>query len=431
MFYKIGCNVLVMNLSIKLLSKTVSVLCFILVYFSTTAIAQNSQNCTLIGCAGIGRSSGVGVAGNIACFGDDLFYLRILDVTSPSNPNVLASIFVPSNVQDVVINGHYAFAAIGSSGLRIFDISNPVDPKEVGSLDTYGSARSVAIKDSFAFVASAGLHILNISDPVNVTEVGLFDTYGGVDVAVNGTHAYVAAGSYGLRVIDISNPASPVETDYVTTGYGAVSVAVSNPYVYVLDSRKGLGILDISNPADLKAIGLLDKWDTAADLAVSGTYAYVLDVLNGLWIIDISDPANPAEVGFYKIGIYTPENVVVNDSYIYIVDYSFGLYIVQNDLLTGVEEHSNPTEEHYTLYQNYPNPFNSSTKISFEIPQQSSVSVKIYDLLGQEVRTLVDEDLPEGVYNITLNAEDFPSGLYIYRLQADQYQEEKKLLILR
>ncbi len=128
MFYKMHCDVSEMNFLIKFVSRAIIVLCFVLMCSPIDVIAQNSQNCTLIGCAGIGRSSGIGVNGNLACFGDDLFCLRILDVSDPGNPNVLTSIAVPSSVEDVVISGLYAYVAMGNSGLSIIDISNPAAP---------------------------------------------------------------------------------------------------------------------------------------------------------------------------------------------------------------------------------------------------------------------------------------------------------------
>ena len=397
----------------------------VLSYFlATTVSAQNSQNCTLIGCAGIGRSSGVCVVGNLACFGDDLRYLKILDISGPANPTVLASIVVPSRVEDVIINGLYAYVAVGDSGLLIFDISNPEDPKEVCSFNTDGPTLGIVINGSYAYVANGriGLCIMDISDPVNPTEIGLFDAYGGVcDVAVNGSYAYVAAGSDGLRVIDITNPAVPKETDYVTTGSSALSLVVSDSYVYVVDLRNGLCIINISNPSDLKATGLLDTGDMAQDVAVSGSYAYVADILNGLLIIDISDPAKPIEVGFYKDGIYTPESVAVSGSYIYLVDYSFGLHIIQNDLMTGVKDNSIPVAEPYLLYQNYPNPINSSTRIMYKVSENALVEISIYNVRGEHIDTPVSHMHSAGSYTYTWNGMDsygqqLSSGVYLYRV---------------
>jgi hypothetical protein len=100
--------------------------------------------------------------------------------------------------------------------------------------------------------------------------------------------------------------------------------------------------------------------------------------------------------------------------------------------VTWLERDKTPFLPQYlTLTQNYPNPFNPSTTIRFEIPGRSYVALKIYDLLGREVATLVNETLDAGWYTTIWNANRVASGIYVYRLQAGEYQEGKKLVLLR
>jgi hypothetical protein len=88
-----------------------------------------------------------------------------------------------------------------------------------------------------------------------------------------------------------------------------------------------------------------------------------------------------------------------------------------------------PTE--FQLFQNYPNPFNPATKIQFETPNASFVTLKVYNLLGQEVTTLVNEFLPAGKYRTEFDASRLPSGMYLYRLQAGSFDEVKKMTVLK
>jgi len=83
------------------------------------------------------------------------------------------------------------------------------------------------------------------------------------------------------------------------------------------------------------------------------------------------------------------------------------------------------------LLQNYPNPFNPNTTISFSIPQQGMVTLDVYDLLGQQVASLVREDRPQGNYTVSFNASHLASGTYLYRLQAGSFTEVKKLLLVK
>ncbi len=85
----------------------------------------------------------------------------------------------------------------------------------------------------------------------------------------------------------------------------------------------------------------------------------------------------------------------------------------------------------FALSQNYPNPFNPSTSISFSLPTQSFVSLKVFDLIGKEVTTLVSDELPAGNYTSQWNAADMPSGVYFYRLQTGSFVKTLRLLLLK
>ena len=89
------------------------------------------------------------------------------------------------------------------------------------------------------------------------------------------------------------------------------------------------------------------------------------------------------------------------------------------------------TPSDFALYQNYPNPFNPTTTIKYSLPQESVVTIKIYDVLGSEVETLVSEKQETGIYEIEFNASSFASGMYIYRMQAGSFIQIKKMMILK
>ncbi len=85
----------------------------------------------------------------------------------------------------------------------------------------------------------------------------------------------------------------------------------------------------------------------------------------------------------------------------------------------------------YGLEQNYPNPFNPSTKIKFSIPQNEFVSLKVYDILGNEVANLVDEQISAGTYEVTFNAGKLASGVYVYSLKAGEFSQTRKLMLMK
>jgi len=98
---------------------------------------------------------------------------------------------------------------------------------------------------------------------------------------------------------------------------------------------------------------------------------------------------------------------------------------------TNVDNSEKGIPQEFALMQNYPNPFNPSTTIEYQITEYGLVSIKIFDVLGKEVRTLVNEEKSIGTYEINWNAENLPSGVYFYQLKAGNYVETKKMILMR
>ncbi len=98
---------------------------------------------------------------------------------------------------------------------------------------------------------------------------------------------------------------------------------------------------------------------------------------------------------------------------------------------TGVEESSIIVPVEYSLNQNFPNPFNPSTVIRFSIPETSNVTLKIYDVLGNEVSTLVNDNFNAGQYDISFNASRLASGVYFYTINAGSFTQTRKMMLLK
>jgi hypothetical protein len=101
-----------------------------------------------------------------------------------------------------------------------------------------------------------------------------------------------------------------------------------------------------------------------------------------------------------------------------------------SDIITNVKQLSSQPKR-FTLSQNYPNPFNPTTTISYDLPKESFVSLKVFDLLGREVASLVSEEMSAGNHSRQWNTSNVSSGIYFYRLQAGTFTETKKLVLLR
>ena len=85
----------------------------------------------------------------------------------------------------------------------------------------------------------------------------------------------------------------------------------------------------------------------------------------------------------------------------------------------------------FKLYQNYPNPFNPTATIRYDLPQNSKVNIKIYDLLGRQVKQLVDEFKQAGSYTVNFDGTNLASGVYFYRIEAGKFVESKKMVLVK
>jgi hypothetical protein len=202
-----------------------------------------------------------------------------------------------------------------------------------------GPAVAVAIQNGYAFVAvgSAGLAIIDVSNPSNPQRVGGYDTSGYASgVAVSGNYAYVAerlwtGSNYvgSLQVIDVRNPANPQRVGGTVTGGSAIGVAVSGNYAYVADGTNGLQVIDVGNPANPQRVG--GTSGLARGVAVSGNYAYTVwtgsNYVGRLQVIDVRNPANPQRVGAYDTS-GEALGVAVSGNYAYVADGSAGLQVI-------------------------------------------------------------------------------------------------------
>ncbi|MEJ2506861.1 MAG: T9SS type A sorting domain-containing protein [Ignavibacteriaceae bacterium] len=134
---------------------------------------------------------------------------------------------------------------------------------------------------------------------------------------------------------------------------------------------------------------------------------------------------------FLKIRNVISIKIDANDNK-YIGSGGDGLFIYNEEgIVISVDEKTETTTNSYELSQNYPNPFNPITSIKYQIPEDGMVTLKIYDILGKEVKTLVNEQKSAGRYEVRFDAADLATGVYLYKLNVNNFASVKKMLLVK
>jgi len=133
--------------------------------------------------------------------------------------------------------------------------------------------------------------------------------------------------------------------------------------------------------------------------------------------------------GAYAIGIYNNE-LIATGIFSSVNNVSAG-NIAKYSGLVGIKTSGEGLPANFKLYPNYPNPFNPSTKIKFDIQKSSFTNITVFDILGKEVSTLVNEQLKSGSYEVNFDGTNLPSGVYFYRIESGTFTENKKMILLK
>ena len=403
----------------------------------------------------------------------------IWDVTDPTHPEFLSILDIgyssggreggdlsdkPNDAEAVAGNYFYAIYDVTASCLSIGSQNQCAGPGD--ATDTH-------------------MAVVDIADPRNPVVVGEWQDelkvlLEGLTLNEQATRAYLTGISpfpYGhfaregyLYILDIQDPAQPIEIGrYIMPLNDTTSMFTAVPtsdgaHVILADGSWGLKssssgcgtlhILDISDPAAIHEISEFalsessspnkcgrDPWIFATDVAVRGNTVYSTWMGGGVRAIDISDPANPVEVGqFLPTGGPLSDVALLGDHYVVATTvWGPGLYILRDSspIPTSIEA-ATAVPAQYALGQNYPNPFNPQTAIQYDLPVQSHVKLSVFNLMGQQVATLVEGVREAGAYTVRWDGRDrdgreLAGGVYLYRLRTGDGKrvETRKLVLVR
>ncbi|MDP1675747.1 MAG: choice-of-anchor B family protein [Bacteroidota bacterium] len=394
---------------------------------------------------------------------------RILDISDPLNPLQVGSYGKGNRpyVHDVYIKNDTLYAAAINKGtIDIVDLTtkrNILDTGAIGNKDKAiirslpvipeGSTHQVWLSEDsrYMFVAtetSGGhLHIYDISNRTNPIQIATWTsdpTKSIHNVFVKGNFLYIAYYKDGLRVLDIANPAIPIEVAFYDT-YTIVDGS-TNPYkgawgaypyyasgkVVVSDMNTGLYVFDVNEKKGGRITGVVR--DAATNQVLSGVEVLV-EEMGRKYTTDVA--------GSFLYGSAEGKHTIKfsKNGYLARVDTvstkpaqldTFNVTLTSGSI-TSVSEFKRENEipVSFGLAQNFPNPFNPSTVIIFSIEKPSDTSLRIFDVLGKEVAVVINQFTETGSYTINFDAKQLSSGIYFYRLSSGTNTSIKKMIVAK
>jgi hypothetical protein len=431
---------------------------------------------------------GISVDNGITVVADDYRGLQIVDVSIPETPFFLSEYSSAGESRGAVIVEDLGYIAQGAEGLSIFNIQDPEQPELVGSYkgEDLSFIFSLDVVDSIAALAngSKGLLLVNVSDPSSPSYLGEVETGRQLtEVKIMGDMAYIVDGDF--KVIDISNPLAPeVISSYITIG-ASRDLALAGNKAFIAEFADGISSFDISNPQD--SLVLLDHLETpgyATGIEINDNRIYLADDHGGFRIFQYDSGGRLEEISQIELGddainialdtnvniafltleggevvavdvrdIEFPELIArfptpgksaaieMMDSTVIVCDVSSIILLKFNPTSVGMKENSLsvpgfPINQYY-LSQNYPNPFNPSTTIDFSIPngEAKRVIIKIYNLRGRLVKTLLDQKKEPGFYSVHWDGKDesgneVSSGVFFYNLNISDLTLLRKMVLV-
>ena len=209
----------------------------------------------------------------------------------------------------------------------------------------------------------------------------------------------------------------------------AKGVYVIDTIAYVADDDAGLRIINVSNPALPVETGFYDTGGFAYGVFVIDTIAYVADMQAGLRIINVSDHSLPVEIGFYDMG-GSAYGVYVIDTIAYVADRYAGLYIIKVPMSgSGIEDNKLPDK---VFNNNYYIRYNITTiDIYFGLKERGKLILDIYDKIGRKLKTLYNSIVEDGYTKISINKLDYITGEYFIKGKMGETEINTKIMIIK
>lgn len=378
--------------------------------------------------------------------------LKTIELTTPHDGTVTQTLPLPAASTTVRVarlqsaptdnENPYGFVAT-ETGMSIVDLAGNT---LVTHLPTANPVTDIALHEDYAYLCAESLIVVELDRFIPIAERDMRGS--AYRIAVDGSHAYVAALEGGLHIFDITEPAMPRRISTYATQGNATEIAPASERAYLLDSRVGVVVLDVSEPNKPKQVEHYANDARPIDAVVHGDYLYLLDS-ESLQIIDthtltaisrFDGLRYPSEFRLKVAGSGAPV-LYVADLYqlriFQVHPHRFRLAVEEASQFSVEQEQALPSSAGvFNLGQNYPNPFNPETWMPYQLAAAAHVTLSIYDAMGRRVHVEVVGHQRAGAHTAYWDGrnaigEPVASGVYFYTLEAGHFRATRKMFIQR
>lgn len=303
----------------------------------------------IIGYIDLPGSLDIELSGKYAYISAEHDGMIIVDISVPEQPIVISTTDTNVDVQSISISGDYAYAAT-DNGIVVLDISSKTAPTIIREISIGGLVRGLETKDTLLFVPALdlGLQIYSIKNPALPLWISTFyPIEAAEDVIFYNGYVFLAGRYNGVYILDVSDPASPVEIKRVSTRR-AISLAASHQFIYVSDTWN-MTVIDILDIPNAKVISMRDVADQINALAVNSSHIFIAQNYFGMTTLDAGDIQHPAVASYFHES-NEANDVAIRDTFAFLASRGNGLLVI------GIGTPANPylvktlTLESYALY---------------------------------------------------------------------------------
>ena len=393
--------------------------------------------------APIGRNVGIDQKGDMVFVANELGGLQVLDM-SEKTALKKGVLHTKGKLQALDLMDDHVYLAVEGEGMQIVDVSNAAKPNPKGIYHpaTNSSVNDIAVEGDIACLIGGtyGITILDVSDKLNpVVFAKLAGGWNLQSACLHDGLLYLCQSGAGIQVLDLANPADPVVLGTYDTPGDAMEISFRDDTAYLADGRSSLRLLAVSDPSninEISSINLAPAFVNAVD--VLNGYALVTGSFMGLYLIDVNDPAAMKIAGRFFVSGNEFNGVKVDSGFVYASCENTGIYKFSSELLTTPIDTTTSdvlVTEEWMIEAPFPNPFDNQVIIRYSLQKRQQVTIDIFDLNGEKIKTLVDEELPYGQYVTVWRGESSsgfqcPPGTYVCRYRIGQNTVDKKLVLL-